>query len=103
MELPGLKKWKISGNPEISRKPKLSENLEISRKPKMSENLEISENLKRSGKPKISRNPEISGNIQKYPEISGKFLYLKKSTYFKKQCPLVGNSLKKIFCCFFCF
>ena len=69
----------------------------------MSENLEISENPKRSGKPKISRNPEISGNIQKYPEISGKFLYLKKSTYFKKQCPLVGNSLKKIFCCFFCF
>ena len=28
---------------------------------------------------------------------------LKKSTYFKKQCPLVGNSPKNFFYCFFSF
>ena len=33
----------------------------------------------------------------------GIFSYLKKGTYFKKQCPIVGNSPKKISTGFFVF
>ena len=67
---------KISENPEISGQPKISGNFG---------------NIQKFGKPEISENLEISGI----------FSYLKKGTYFKKQCPLVGRSSKKIFYCFF--
>ena len=69
---------KISENPEISGQPKISGNFG---------------NIQKFGKPEISENLEISGI----------FSYLKKGTYFKKQCPLVGRSSKKIFYCFFLF
>ena len=69
---------KISENPEISGQPKISGNFG---------------NIQKFGKPEISENLEISGI----------FSYLKKGTYFKKQCPLVGRSSKKIFYCFFVF
>ena len=63
---------KISENPEISGQPKISGNFG---------------NIQKFGKPEISENLEISGI----------FSYLKKGTYFKKQCPIVGNSPKKNF------